>query len=272
MTPTAGAPANILVGRDISVKFGGLVVLSGVCIEVPEATIVGLIGPNGAGKSTLIGVLSGLIKPEFGSVLMQGTDVTKQRPEQRARHGLARTFQQPELFAGLTVREHLILSWRVQFDRKRLWSDLLNLRGWMTPATTESDRIDYLLDRLKIADISHAPVTALPLGLSRLVEVGRALAASPKVVLLDEPLSGLDAGESETLAGALRDLVADEGVSFLLIDHDVDIVLAQATRVVVLDFGQVIANGSPAEVRSDDCVRAAYLGDAIGVGEGVRYA
>jgi branched-chain amino acid transport system ATP-binding protein len=272
MTATGGAPANILVGRDITVTFGGLVALSEVNVQVPEATIVGLIGPNGAGKSTLIGVLSGFIKPQHGSVLMEGTDVTKRRPEQRSRHGLARTFQQPELFAGLTVREHLILSWRVQFDRNRLWSDLVNGQGWMSPAMTESHRVDYILDHLKITSIRDAPVTALPLGLSRLVEVARALAASPKVVLLDEPFSGLDAEESETLAETLCDLATDEGVSFLLVDHDVDIVLARATQVMVLDFGQVIAVGTPAEVRSDDNVRAAYLGDHVGADEKVRGA
>jgi branched-chain amino acid transport system ATP-binding protein len=268
-TPERGI-TEVLVGHDICVRFGGLVALSEVNIEIPEAAIVGLIGPNGAGKSTLIGVLSGFITPDRGTVLMGGIDITKMRPGQRARHGLARTFQQPELFAGLSVREHLILSWRVQFDHKRMWGDLINARVWRAPTAGENHRIDYLVDRLGLKAIRDAPVTALPLGLSRLVEVARSLAASPKVILLDEPLSGLDADESETLAATLFDLVSDEGVSFLLVDHDVDIVLARSSHVVVLDFGQVIATGPPALVRANEAVRSAYLGDDVGTNTGAH--
>jgi branched-chain amino acid transport system ATP-binding protein len=256
--------APLLAGEGISVRFGGLQALSDVSIEVPRQAIVGLIGPNGAGKSTLIGVLSGLLAPSSGRVSLGGVDVTSESAQARARRGLARTFQQPELFAGLSIREHLMLAWRVRHDRARIWQDLLLGRAWQRPRRDENERVDQLLESLGLARLGHAPVAALPLGYSRLVEIGRALAASPKVVLLDEPLSGLDGQESEQVAEILYGLVGSEGVSFLLVDHDVDTVLERSARVMVLDFGEVITVGTAAEVRSNELVRAAYLGDSVG--------
>jgi branched-chain amino acid transport system ATP-binding protein len=257
------APAPLLSGEGISVRFRGLKALDSVSIEVPRQAIVGLIGPNGAGKSTLIGVLSGLLVPSDGRVILDGVDVTAESAQQRARRGLARTFQQPELFAGLSIREHLMLAWRVRHDRARMWKDLLLGQAWRRPGHEENERVDQLLDSLGLTGLGHAPVAALPLGYSRLVEVGRALAASPKVVLLDEPLSGLDDQESERLAQILYGLVRGEGVSFLLVDHDVDIVLERSARIMVLDLGAVVTVGTAAEVRSDERVRAAYLGDSV---------
>jgi branched-chain amino acid transport system ATP-binding protein len=255
--------APVLAGEGISVRFGGLQALNNVSIEVPRQAIMGLIGPNGAGKSTLIGVLSGLLAPSSGRVSLDGADVTSHSAQQRARRGLARTFQQPELFAGLSIREHLMLAWRVRHDRARMWKDMLLGRAWRRPDRDENERVDQLLEGLGLARLAQAPVAALPLGYSRLVEIGRALAASPQVVLLDEPLSGLDAQESEQVAEVLYGLVRSEGVSFLLVDHDVDTVLERSARVMVLDFGEVITVGTAAEVRSNDLVRAAYLGDAV---------
>jgi branched-chain amino acid transport system ATP-binding protein len=258
---TAAVP--VLAGEGISVRFGGLQALNNVSIEVPRQAIVGLIGPNGAGKSTLIGVLSGLLAPSSGRVSLDGVDVTSEPAQARARRGLARTFQQPELFAGLSIREHLMLAWRVRHERARMWKDLLLGRAWQRPDRDENERVDQLLEGLGLARLGHAPVAALPLGYSRLVEIGRALAASPKVVLLDEPLSGLDGQESEQVAEILYGLVGSEGVSFLLVDHDVDTVLERSARVMVLDFGEVITVGTAAEVRANDLVRAAYLGAAV---------
>jgi len=275
MSEAGGAVADaapLLSGEGISVRFGGLQALSNVSIAVPRQAIMGLIGPNGAGKSTLIGVLSGLLAPSSGRVSLDGLDVTSQSAQQRARRGLARTFQQPELFAGLSIREHLMLAWRVRHDRARMWKDLVLGRAWRRPERDENERVDQLLESLGLARLGHAPVAALPLGYSRLVEIGRALAASPKVVLLDEPLSGLDGQESEQVAEILYGLVGSEGVSFLLVDHDVDIVLERSARVMVLDFGEVITVGSAAEVRSNDLVRAAYLGDSVATDKKVGHA
>jgi ABC-type branched-subunit amino acid transport system ATPase component len=263
--PTASSESArpVLAGDGISVQFGGIRALSDVSIEIAPQSITGLIGPNGAGKSTLIGVLSGLIPPTSGRVYLGDVDVTSQSAQMRARRGMARTFQQPELFAGLSVREHLVLAWRIARKRSRLWTDLVLGRAWKPADAAERDGVDRLLERLGLQKLGNAPVAGLPLGYSRLVEVGRALAASPRVVLLDEPLSGLNGDESQHLAGTLLELTSSEEVSFLLVDHDVDIVLERSNTVTVLDFGQVIATGSPEQVRADERVRSAYLGDPV---------
>jgi branched-chain amino acid transport system ATP-binding protein len=256
----------VLAGENICVNFGGIKALTDVSIQVPEQSIVGLIGPNGAGKSTLLSVLSGLLRPRQGKVYLEGADVTRLAAHKRARRGLARTYQLPELYAGLNVRDHLVLAYRLRHERARLWRDLLDGRGWRQAPAAENERVDHLLESLGLTALQSSAVVALPLGYSRLVEVGRALAGSPRVVLLDEPLSGLDGEESETLAVTLHDLVHRERVSFLLIDHDVDTVLARSSDVVVLEFGHVIARGTPSQIRRSDVVRNAYLGDSVDAG------
>lgn len=257
--PTDAAP--LLEARDITVRFGGLVALNDVNLSVPAASLVGLVGPNGAGKSTLFGVCSGLLKPSRGSVLLDGREVTGASPQARAHLGLARTFQQPELFMGLTVRQHLTLAYRARHARRRLWSDMFLAGGFRRASAEERERVDAMLGRLSLESIADEMVDTLPLGTSRLVEVGRALATGPKIVLLDEPMSGLDAHEGARLAEALARTVADEGISLLLVDHDVPTVLSLCTQIYVLEFGQLIADGTPDEIRNDPAVRAAYLGD-----------
>jgi ABC-type branched-subunit amino acid transport system ATPase component len=262
--PVPGNPGQpVLSATGVTVRFGGLVALSEVGLEVPPSSIIGLVGPNGAGKSTLFAVLSGLLAPASGRVHLGGVDVTKSSPQARARKGMARTFQQPELFLGLTVREHLVLAHRVRFARKRLWQDMVNPVALVSASANENERVDGLLELLDLTRVAKAPVAALPLGTSRLVEVGRALATQPDVVLLDEPLSGLDMHESENLASAFRRVV-DEGerqVSLLMVEHDVATVLALSSHIYVLDFGELIAEGSPEAVRNNPAVRSAYLGD-----------
>ena len=263
-TPDPGDPVPpVLSATGVTVRFGGLVALSDVSLEVPQGTIVGLVGPNGAGKSTLFAVLSGLLSPAGGAVTLGGEDVTRASPQVRARKGMARTFQQPELFLGLTVREHLVLAHRIRFARRRLWQDMVNPKALFPAPRSEVDRVDGLLELLDLTSVAKAPVAALPLGTSRLVEVGRALATQPDVVLLDEPLAGLDMRESENLAAAFTRVVAEgeRQVSLLMVEHDVATVLALSSRIYVLDFGELIASGTPEEVRSNAAVRSAYLGD-----------
>ena len=263
-TPVDGPVANdepVLAATDVTVRFGGLTALDRVSIEVPPGTIVGLVGPNGAGKTTLFGVLSGLVRPDTGEVLLGGQRVTRATPAARARLGLARTFQQLELFLGLTVRQHVVLGVRVRTERRRLWSDLLTAGALHPESEAERSRVDHLLDLLGLTDVAHAPAATLPLGTARRVEVARALATSPRVVLLDEPSSGLDAGETGRISDAFRTVVDEEGVSLLLVEHDVAMVLGLSSRVSVLDFGVRIAEGTPDEIRTDPAVRAAYLGD-----------
>jgi ABC-type branched-subunit amino acid transport system ATPase component len=252
-----------LAARGITVRFGGLTALSDVSLTVDPGSIIGLVGPNGAGKSTLLGVLSGLVRPNAGRVWLHGRDVTGLSPRARARCGLARTFQQPELFLGLTVREHLVVAHRARVDPSRLWRDMFDPRSLLTPPLAETERIDGLLELLHLTRVAGAPVATLPLGFLRLVEVGRALACQPEILLLDEPLSGLDLGARENLLGVFRQIVerSDPPLSIVLVEHDVAAVLSLSETVYVLDFGERIAAGSPEDIRNDPGVRAAYLGD-----------
>ncbi len=253
-----------LAASGITVRFGGLTALDAVSLEVQPGKIAGLVGPNGAGKSTLLAVLSGLLRPNSGEVSLHGEDVTNASCRARSRRGLARTFQQPELFMGLTVREHLMLAHRARVAPRRLWRDMLDPRSLLPPGKDESERVDELLELLRLTRVEKAPVAALPLGISRLVEVGRALASEPSVLLLDEPLSGLDIKASENLLAVFRQIVDQPGhqVSLIMVEHDVAAVLSLSDIVFVLDFGQRIAVGTPEVIRNDPAVRAAYLGDS----------
>jgi ABC-type branched-subunit amino acid transport system ATPase component len=271
-TPTATTVASeadedgsdaALAAAGVTVRFGGLNALSDVSIRVAPGSIVGLVGPNGAGKSTLLGVLSGLLRPDSGRVWLRGEDVTGASARSRATRGLARTFQQPEVFLGLTVREHLVVAHRARVAPHRLWRDMLDPRSLFSSSKAENDSIDGLLELLRLTRVAKAPVAALPLGVLRLVEVARALASDPHVLLLDEPLSGLDMKTSESLLSVFRLIVeqADHPVSLMIVEHDVAAVLALSDTVFVLDFGECIAVGSPSEIRNDPAVRSAYLGD-----------
>ena len=255
--------AHVLSARGITVQFGGLKALFDVDLEVAPGSIAGLVGPNGAGKTTMLAVLSGLQRPTAGQVSLHGEDVTQASPQARARRGLARTFQQPELFLGLTVREHLVLAHRVRFERHRLWRDMFDLRSLLSPSKVEDERVDGLLELLNLTRVASAPVAALPLGISRLVEVGRAMATDPQVILLDEPLSGLDMKASENLQSVFRRVVSqpERDVSLLLVEHDVAAVLSLSDWIFVLDFGERIAADCPDVIRQDPAVRTAYLGD-----------
>jgi branched-chain amino acid transport system ATP-binding protein len=236
--------------KGITQRFGGLVALNNVDLAVQPGSITGLVGPNGAGKSTLFGGLSGLLHPTEGQVFMDGVDVTRASPQKRARLGLARTFQHPELFASLSVREHVVLGYRMRHSKSRMITDVLTGRGLIDrPDRTENERVDELLEEVNLTAIQHSPVMGLPLGTSRLVEVARALATDPKVMLMDEPSSGLDVSETEDLASTMRKVVAEHGVSLLFVEHDVPLVLGLCDYVYVLDF------------RNDPAVRAAYLGE-----------
>jgi ABC-type branched-subunit amino acid transport system ATPase component len=280
---SAGVDAPALAASGITVRFGGLTALFEVSVEVQPGSIAGLVGPNGAGKSTLLAVLSGLLRPNAGRVELRGEDVTNVSCRARAKRGLARTFQQPELFLGLTVREHLMLAHRARVAPRRLWRDMLDPRSLLPPAQEETERVDELLELLRLTRVAKAPVAALPLGVLRLVEVGRALATEPRVLLLDEPLSGLDIKASENLLSVFRQIVDQPGheVSLIMVEHDVAAVLSLSDIVFVLDFGERIAVGSPDEIRNDPAVRAAYLGDTdpqqgpspgpapVGAGDGV---
>ena len=253
---------TLLAARDISVRFGGVVALDAVSLAVAPRSIVGLVGPNGAGKTTMFGVLSGLIRARDGTVMLAGHNVTRSSPQRRARLGLARTFQRIELFGQLTVREHLVVAQRVRHRRDRMFArDLVGLGG--RPSPGEDELVDSLLDLLALRSVADRPAALLPLGTARLVEVGRALAVEPKVMLLDEPTSGLDTHETDQLASTLRAVRDEREIAFVLVEHDVELVLALAESITVLDFGKVIAQGPPEMIRDDAEVQAAYLGSGV---------
>jgi ABC-type branched-subunit amino acid transport system ATPase component len=251
---------DILSGTQISVNFRGLKALQSVDIGVPEGGIVGLVGPNGAGKSTLLGVLSGDVRAQQGVVRLGGKDVSGLAPETRVRRGLARTFQLPQLFDELTVREHLTLPRRLAQAPSREWSDPLTGRFLHRDAAEEQE-VDALLASLGLESVADTLAGVLPLGLTRLVEIARAAATHPAVILLDEPFSGLNPAESRRLSRTLASLNQAEGIAMVLVEHDVEVVFDLSERVFVLDFGELIAAGTPAEIRRHPAVRAAYLGD-----------
>ena len=236
----------------VSVRFGGVQALYDVDIEVPPGQITGLIGPNGAGKTTLFDVLCGLQRPDAGSVVLGDRDVTRTGPDHRARLGLARTFQRLELFWSLSVADNV----RVGAESSVQWWRWSHLRR---RDHTNLD-VPALLRRVGLPeDVADAPVDTLTTDRARLVELARALAIEPTVLLLDEPGSGLDGPESTALGDLLVEL-AGQGTAILLVEHDMELVMRVCSRLHVLDAGQLIASGTPEEVRADPAVRDAYLG------------
>ena len=251
---------SLLEASGITKRFSGITALDDVSIRVEDGEAVGLIGPNGAGKTTFFNCLLGLLRPEAGSVVFADRDITRYAVYRRARLGFARTFQRIELFAGMTVRDHLLVAERARLGTGRFWKDVLNLSK---PTADENARTDRTLTLLGLEDVADSPVEVLSLGRARLVEVGRALMTEPKLLLLDEPSSGLDAMETNALAATLRAVQAERGTAVLLVEHDVEFVRSFSTRLSVLDFGHLIAAGPTAEVLADDAVRRAYLGELV---------
>ncbi len=241
----------------ITKTFSGVMALSEVTLEVGPGERVGLIGPHGAGKTTLFNCMLGILRPNRGTVLVDGQDVSSLPVHQRARRGIGRTFQRIELFADCTVREHLLIAERTRRGDGSLWKDLIG-RGRSHP--DEIRRCDEVLELLGLAEFADDPIEHLSLGRGRLVEVGRALMTEPKVLLLDEPSSGLDHSETADLAHTLREVQAEHGFAILLVEHDVEFVAHFTERSYVLDFGRLIAQGPTPEVLQDENVRAAYLG------------
>jgi len=247
----------LLEAEAITKTFAGITALSDARLRVDEGEIVGLIGPNGAGKTTLFDCIYGLLRPDRGQVRFDGQDLIGKRVHHRARLGIGRTFQRVELFTGTTVRDHLLVAERARLGTGGLLRDL-TARGRVTDQ--ERAEADLVLAQLGLEDVADRPIEGLSLGKARLVELGRALMIKPRLLLLDEPSSGLDGSETAEVGEVLRRVCGDTGVSVLLVEHDVELVRSVTTRLYVLDFGTLIAEGPTEQVLSDERVRSAYLG------------
>jgi len=236
----------LLEVHDIALRFGGVQALNGVEFVAEDATVTGLIGPNGAGKTTLFNVITGLQPPDTGTVVFEGKDITNVRPHKRARLGMSRTFQRLETFGTLTVRENVLVAAEMR-------------KSWSRDGSTPRDVTDEIIELVGLGDVQGERVDTMPTGTARLVEVARALAARPRLLLLDEPSAGLNESETTELGELLTRLSAS-GLGVLLVEHDMRFVMGTCTRINVLDFGQVIASGTPDEIQGNAAVRAAYLG------------
>jgi branched-chain amino acid transport system ATP-binding protein len=237
----------LLEVRSVNVRFGGHAAVRDVDLDVDAGMVTGLIGPNGAGKTTTFNVITGLQETVAGKVVLEGKDISRLKAHHRARRGVARTFQRLEVFGSLTARENILTAAEI----RRSWS---HDRGFSP--TAEAER---LIDRVGIRAVADERVDSMPTGLARLVELGRALATQPKVLLLDEPASGLDDSESEDFADLLVEL-AEEGMAILLVEHDVQLVMKVCKLIHVLDFGAILAVGTPSEIQQNQSVLEAYLG------------
>ncbi|MGH8998786.1 MAG: ABC transporter ATP-binding protein [Acidimicrobiia bacterium] len=261
MTESMGADAGLAVER-LEVHYGGLVAVQGVSLQAPEGRITGLIGPNGAGKTTIFNALSGLVAPHGGSILLFGEDIGGCSPATRAQKGLGRTFQRMELFDSLTVLDNVALGREAGLAGRNPLRHLLGRPGDRDSARAAAEASLALCG---LEDLADRQVGSLSTGQRRLVELARTVAGRFRIMLLDEPSSGLDAGETRQFGTILRRIVEDHGAGILLVEHDMALVMDVCRYLHVIDFGRPIFEGAPAEVAASEVVRSAYLGsEAVG--------
>ena len=243
----------------LSKSFGGILALSDVSLSLEPGESVGVVGPNGAGKTTFFDCIAGRVRPDTGTILFEGREIGRLTASKRSRLGIASTFQRLEVFTGMTPLEHVLVTERVREGTGRLWRDLLGLG---LPTAAERRVADELIELVGLSRVATVPVEALTLGQARLTELARALASAPRLLLLDEPSSGLDANERAALAKAVGRVRAQRETAVLLIEHDLGFVKEMTGRLVVLDSGRVLADGMIDAVLSNPAVRHAYLGPA----------
>ncbi|MCD6663260.1 MAG: ABC transporter ATP-binding protein [Comamonas sp.] len=254
------SPAPLLEAQGVTLAFGGVRALSDVSFAVQPGSITAVIGPNGAGKTSLFNTISGFYRPTAGRIRFRGQDITRIPAPRRAKLGLARSFQNIALFRGMTVLDNIKLGRHAHLKTNVLDALLYLGRARREEAQLRRDVEERIIDFLEIDHIRHAPVSALSYGLQKRVEMARALAMQPEILMLDEPVAGMNREETEDMARFILDVRAEWGVTVLMVEHDMGMVMDLSDHVVVLNFGQVIARGTPGEVQADPEVARAYLG------------